>query len=159
MREFDFIVLGSGIAGLSFALKAADRGRVALITKRALADSNTAWAQGGVACVMSDEDSFELHIKDTLDAGAGLCHEDAVRKIITEGPERIAELVKLGVHFDQRDNGHGHHELDLGREGGHSKRRILHFRDTTGQEIESALVAQIASHPSIEVMENHMAVD
>jgi L-aspartate oxidase len=79
MREFDFIVLGSGIAGLSFALKAADNGRVALITKRALADSNTAWAQGGVACVMSDEDSFELHIKDTLDAGAGLCHEDAVR--------------------------------------------------------------------------------
>jgi len=159
MREFDFIVLGSGIAGLSFALKAADRGRVALITKRSLTDSNTAWAQGGVACVMSDEDSFELHIKDTLDAGAGLCHEDAVRKIITEGPERIAELVKLGVQFDQRENGNGHPELDLGREGGHSKRRILHFRDTTGHEIESALVAQIASHPSIEVMENHMAVD
>ena len=159
MREFDFIVLGSGIAGLSFALKAAEKGRVALITKRAVADSNTAWAQGGVACVMSDEDSFELHIRDTLDAGAGLCHEDAVRKIITEGPERIAELMKLGVHFDQRENGNGHHELDLGREGGHSKRRILHFRDTTGREIESALVAQIASHPSIEVMENHMAVD
>jgi L-aspartate oxidase len=159
MREFDFIVLGSGIAGLSFALKAAEKGRVALITKRAVADSNTAWAQGGVACVMSDEDSFELHIRDTLDAGAGLCHEDAVRKIITEGPERIAELMKLGVHFDQRDNGNGHHELDLAREGGHSKRRILHFRDTTGHEIESALVAQIGSHPSIEVMENHMAVD
>jgi len=159
MREFDFIVLGSGIAGLSFALKAAQKGRVALVTKRSLADSNTSWAQGGVACVMSDEDSFELHVRDTLDAGAGLCHEDAVRKIITEGPERIAELMELGVQFDQRKNGNGHHELDLGREGGHSKRRILHFRDTTGREIETALIAQIAAHPRIEVMENHMAVD
>jgi len=96
MREFDFIVLGSGIAGLSFALKAAKVGSVALITKRGRADSNTAWAQGGVACVMSDEDSFELHIRDTLDAGAGLCHEDVVRAVVTEGPARIDELMHLG---------------------------------------------------------------
>ena len=159
MREFDFIVLGSGIAGLSFALKAAQKGSVALVTKRAPSDSNTAWAQGGVACVMSDEDSFDLHIRDTLTAGAGLCREDVVRSIITEGPERIAELTGLGVHFDQRHNGKGTLEPDLGREGGHSKRRILHARDATGREIESRLLEQIAAHPEIELMQNHMAVD
>jgi L-aspartate oxidase len=159
MREFDFIVLGSGIAGLSFALKAAQKGSVALVTKRAPSDSNTSWAQGGVACVMSDEDSFDLHILDTLTAGAGLCREDVVRTIITEGPERIAELTGLGVHFDQRQNGNGSLEPDLGREGGHSKRRILHARDATGREIETRLLDQIAAHPSIEVMPNHMAVD
>jgi len=159
MRPFDFIVLGSGIAGLSFALKAAQKGSVALITKRALADSNTAWAQGGVACVMSGEDSFDLHIRDTLAAGAGLCNEEAVRTIVTEGPQSIAELMRLGVHFDQRENGNGSVELDLGREGGHSKRRILHFQDATGREIERTLLEQIAAHPRIEVMENHMAVD
>ncbi|MFZ4587945.1 MAG: FAD-dependent oxidoreductase, partial [Terrimicrobiaceae bacterium] len=159
MRDFDFIVLGSGIAGLSFALKAADKGRVALVTKRAPADSNTAWAQGGVACVMSDEDSFELHIRDTLEAGAGLCHADVVRTIVTEGPARIAELMELGVHFDHRENGDGRQELDLGREGGHSKRRILHFQDATGREIERTLLEKVSAHPSIETMPNHMAVD
>ena len=159
MRDFDFIVLGSGIAGLSFALKAADKGRVALVTKRAPADSNTAWAQGGVACVMSNEDSFELHIRDTLEAGAGLCHADVVRTIVTEGPARIAELMELGVHFDHRENGDGRQELDLGREGGHSKRRILHFQDATGREIERTLLEKVSAHPSIETMPNHMAVD
>ncbi len=159
MREFDFIVLGSGIAGLSFALKAAEKGTVALITKRRADDSNTAWAQGGVACVMSREDSFDLHVKDTLEAGAGLCHEDVVRSIVTEGPARIAELTNLGVHFDQRENDHGETEPDLGREGGHSKRRILHARDATGREIENRLLEQVAAHPRIEMMENHMAVD
>jgi L-aspartate oxidase len=159
MREFDFIVLGSGIAGLSFALKAAEKGTVALVTKRRADDSNTAWAQGGVACVMSSEDSFDLHVKDTLEAGAGLCHEDVVRQIVTEGPARIAELTNLGVHFDQRENDHGETEPDLGREGGHSKRRILHARDATGREIENRLLEQVAAHPRIEMMENHMAVD
>jgi L-aspartate oxidase len=159
MREFDFVVLGSGIAGLSFALKAAEKGSVALITKRRADDSNTAWAQGGVACVMSNEDSFDLHVKDTLEAGAGLCHEDVVREIVTEGPARIAELTNLGVHFDQREDGHGGTEPDLGREGGHSKRRILHARDATGREIENRLLERIADHPRIEMMENHMAVD
>ena len=103
MKEYDFVVIGSGIAGLSFALKAAEHGSVAVITKRKGADSNTAWAQGGVACVTSDEDSFELHIRDTLEAGAGLCDEQAVRTIVTEGPARIRELIELGLHFDERE--------------------------------------------------------
>lgn len=159
MREFDSIVIGSGIAGLSFALRAAELGSVALVTKRALADSNTAWAQGGVACVVSREDSFDLHVQDTLVAGAGLCNEEIVRLVVTEGPERIKELIEMGVRFDHRETGNGATELDLGREGGHSKRRVLHSHDATGQEIERALVEQVMHHPGIEVMENHMAVD
>jgi len=159
MREFDFVVIGSGIAGLSFALKAAEKGSVALVTKRGRADSNTAWAQGGVACVTSGEDSFDLHIRDTVAAGAGLCNGEAVRAIVTSGPERISELVDLGMHFDRRETMNGENELDLGKEGGHSKRRVLHFQDCTGMEIERTLLDQIAAHSRIEVMENHMAVD
>jgi len=159
MREFDFIILGSGIAGLSFALKAAEKGTVALVTKRGKSDSNTAWAQGGVACVVSDEDSFDLHVKDTLIAGAGLCHEDAVQAVVSEGPERIAELIGMGMHFDRRETLNGEYELDLGKEGGHSKRRVLHFQDSTGMEIERTLLEKVAQHPEIEVMEHHMAVD
>src|ERR1044072_9099867 len=102
MKEYDFAVIGSGIAGLSFALKAARHGSVAVITKRKGADTNTAWAQGGIACVTSDEDSFELHVRDRLEAGAGLCDEAVVRTIVSEAPERIRELAELGVHFDQR---------------------------------------------------------
>ena len=159
MKEFDYIVIGSGIAGLSFALKAATRGTVALVTKRRLADSNTAWAQGGVACVVSHEDSFELHIADTLTAGAGLCNEDAVRAIVTDGPARVRELMDLGMHFDERELGNGARELDLGREGGHSKRRVLHSHDTTGREIENTLVDRLREHPQIAILENHIAVD
>jgi L-aspartate oxidase len=159
MKAFDFVVVGSGIAGLSFALKAASRGSVAIVTKRALVDSNTAWAQGGVACVVSDEDSFELHIRDTLEAGAGLCHEDAVRAVVTEGPERIRELMQLGLHFDEREDENGRRELDLGREGGHSKRRVLHVQDATGREIEDTLAARVREHPNITILEHHMAVD
>lgn len=159
MREFDFVVIGSGIAGLSFALRAAEKGSVALVTKRRLADSNTAWAQGGVACVVSEDDSFDLHIQDTLVAGAGLCNEEAVRTVVTEGPARIAELIELGMRFDGKDGEDGERELNLGMEGGHSKRRILHFQDTTGFQIERTLVERIGDHPNITVLENHMAVD
>ena len=158
MKEYDFVVIGSGIAGLSFALKAAKHGSVAVITKRKGADSNTAWAQGGVACVSSDEDSFELHVRDTLEAGAGLCDEAVVRTIVTEGPERIRELVELGLHFDEREVA-GHREFDLGREGGHSKRRVLHVRDVTGKEIEKTLLHELQRAPNVELFENHMAVD
>ncbi len=158
MREFDFVVVGSGIAGLSFALKAAAHGSVAVITKRKGADSNTAWAQGGIACVTSDEDSFELHVRDTLEAGAGLCDEQVVRTIVTEGPEAIRELQKIGVHFDEREVS-GHRELDLGREGGHSKRRVLHVQDVTGREIENALLDALRKAPHVHLLENFMAVD
>ncbi|HEX8679959.1 MAG TPA: L-aspartate oxidase [Chthoniobacterales bacterium] len=158
MKEYDFVVIGSGIAGLSFALKAAGHGSVAVITKRKGADTNTAWAQGGVACVTSDEDSFDLHLRDTIEAGAGLCDEAAVRTIVTEGPERIRELVELGVRFDEREVS-GQREPDLGREGGHSKRRVLHVQDVTGLEIEKTLLGELARSPRVTLLENHMAVD
>ena len=159
MTRFDFIVIGSGIAGLSFALKAAELGSVAIVTKRARAESNTAWAQGGIASVTSAEDSFELHGKDTLEAGAGLGDEAVVRRIVTDGPARIRELIEFGVAFDERELPDGSHELDLAREGGHSKRRILHARDLTGREIERALLAAIERAPTVTVFENHIAVD
>ena len=159
MTRFDYIVIGSGIAGLSFALKAAENGRVAIVTKRARSDSNTAWAQGGIASVTSTEDSFGLHVSDTLEAGAGLCDEACVRQIVAEGPERILELIRFGVQFDERQLPDGTHELDLAREGGHSKRRILHTRDITGREIERALLSAIEESAQITVFENHMAVD
>lgn len=159
MRRYDFLVIGSGIAGLTFAIKAAQHGSVALVTKRERGQSNTAWAQGGIACVTSTEDSFELHVQDTLSAGAGLCDEAVVRSIVTDGPARIRELIEFGVQFDERETSNGAHELDLTREGGHSKRRILHSRDVTGREIERALLAAVACEKNIEVLENHMAVD
>ncbi len=159
MKRCDFIVIGSGIAGLSFARRAAELGTVAIVTKRASSESNTAYAQGGVACVTSVEDSFDLHVHDTLTAGAGLCDESAVRTIVTEGPERVRELMELGVQFDERELDGGEKELDLGREGGHSKRRVLHSRDVTGREIERALLAAVQAHANIDVLENHMAVN
>jgi L-aspartate oxidase len=159
MKTYDFVILGSGIAGLSFALKAAQHGSVAIITKRERAESNTAYAQGGVACVTSGEDSFDLHVQDTLMSGAGLCDEKVVRTIVTEGPARIQELISIGIQFDEREIEGGERELDLGREGGHSKRRVLHARDTTGKEIELGLLRAVAQHSNIEVLENHMAVD
>ena len=158
MKEYDFVVIGSGIAGLSFALKVAKHGSVAVITKRRGADSNTAWAQGGIACVISDEDSFELHVRDTLEAGAGLCDEQVVRMIVTEAPARIHDLVELGLQFDEREV-FGHREFDLGREGGHSKRRVLHVRDETGKEIENVLLRELGRQSHVDLFENHMAVD
>jgi L-aspartate oxidase len=161
MKHFDYLVLGSGIAGLSFALKAAGTGRVAIITKKDRAESNTNYAQGGIAAVTSKEDSFEMHVRDTLTAGAGLCREDVVRTIVEEGPARIAELIELGMKFSERADAaaHGAHELDLGKEGGHSRRRILHAKDVTGREIERALLAAVSSRPNIEIFENHLAID
>lgn len=161
MKAFDVLVLGSGIAGLTFAMKVAPRGRVAIITKKNRAESNTNYAQGGIAAVTSKEDSFELHVRDTLEAGAGLCREEVVRTIVEEGPARVAELIDLGMNFSERaiPSGTGARELDLGREGGHSKRRILHAKDVTGREIERALLGAIARCERIEIFENHFAVD
>lgn len=157
-RQFDFLVLGSGIAGLSFALKVARVGRVAIVTKKDRAESNTNYAQGGIAAVTSKEDSFELHVRDTLEAGAGLCKEEVVRTIVQEGPARIAELIDLGMRFSEREAEQGK-ELDLGKEGGHSRRRILHAKDVTGREIERALLAAVAGSPNIQIFENHFAID
>lgn len=161
MKHFDYLILGSGIAGLTFALKVAPRGRVAIVTKKDRAESNTNYAQGGIASVTSKEDSFELHVRDTLEAGAGLCKESVVRTIVEEGPARIAELIDLGMKFSERDapGEDGGRELDLGREGGHSKRRILHAKDVTGREIERALLNAISRQPNIEIFENHIAID
>ena len=155
MLQFDYVIIGSGIAGLSFALKAARAGTVAIVTKKAKAESNTAWAQGGIAAVTDGADSFEAHVQDTLNAGAGLCDEKVVRSIVEDGPKRIRELMDLGVHFDQQPDG----TPDLTREGGHSARRILHARDATGREIERALLEAAAREPRITLFENHMAVD
>ncbi len=161
MERYDYLVLGSGIAGLMFALKVAPHGRVAIVTKKDRAESNTNYAQGGIAAVTSREDSFELHVRDTLAAGAGLCKESVVRTVIEEGPARIAELQELGVRFSEREvpGEAGGRELDLGREGGHSKRRILHARDMTGREIERALLQAVAQQPNIVLFENHFAID
>ncbi|MGC4042522.1 MAG: L-aspartate oxidase [Armatimonas sp.] len=154
--EYDFVVLGSGIAGLTFALDVAAVGTVALITKKDRSDSNTNWAQGGIAGVMAPDDNFELHIEDTLIAGAGLCKREAVEVLVIEGPERIRELIDFGTNFTKEE---GTNEPALTREGGHSRRRILYAADLTGREIERALLSQIHKHPSITVFEHHFAID
>lgn len=160
-KHFDFLVLGSGIAGLSYALKVAERGTVAVITKKHKAESNTNYAQGGIAAVTSEEDSVDIHVSDTLKAGAGLCHEETVRKIIEEGPARIKELIELGMQFSERERDKKSEEVeyDLGKEGGHTKRRILHAKDVTGKQLEQALLRAIAEQPNIRVFENHLAID
>lgn len=155
----DFLVIGGGIAGLSFALRAASHGSVIVLTKGDAYESNTAWAQGGIASVLaSDErdagDSEESHVRDTLDAGAGLCKEAAVRTIVHEGAAAIRDLVEHGVAFDRQDA----HFL-LGREGGHSHRRILHSKDTTGLEIARALIETARRTPNLTLLENHFVID
>jgi L-aspartate oxidase len=158
-RIFDYIVLGSGIAGLTFALDVAALGTVAVVTKKDRTESNTNWAQGGIAGVMAPDDTFELHKQDTLIAGAGLCDEAAVDVLVREGPACIRELIDFGVQFDTETEADGDKHLALTREGGHSRRRIAYHKDMTGREIERALVEQIAAHPEISVFENHIGID
>ncbi len=150
----DILVIGSGIAGLSFALKASSYANVIIITKKEKAESNTNYAQGGVASVMSNNDDFELHIQDTLTCGAGLSHRNAVEEIVTEGPKLIKELIKLGVEFSKHNG-----NLDLGKEGGHSRSRIVHSKDLTGKEIEHALLHNISKKRNITLFEHHSAVE
>ncbi len=154
-HRFDFLVLGSGVAGLTFALRVADSGTVGIVTKKQSVESNTNWAQGGIAAVTDPGDSVESHIEDTLDAGAGLCDPEVVRIVVTEGPERLQELIDLGADFSRDPGG----ELHLGREGGHSANRIVHAADATGAEVERSLLAAIRKHPNIEVFEYHYAVE
>ena len=153
----DFLIIGTGISGLSFALKAATLGSVTIVTKKAKVDTATNLAQGGIAAVLSEEDSFDMHINDTLLSGAGLCKEDVVRMVVESGPARVNELLEIGVHFKTMDNDPSH--LDMGREGGHSARRIAHALDLTGREIESALLHKVAENDKIRVLEDHIAVD
>lgn len=156
INTFDVIVVGSGIAGLSFALKVAEAGKkVAIITKKNSAESNTNYAQGGIAAVTSKSDDLETHITDTLDAGDGLCDPLAVREILRDGPISIDELVQYGVAFTQLEDG----RVSLGKEGGHSKRRILHVKDVTGKAIEQALLHAVDNSSLIETLEHHFAVD
>jgi L-aspartate oxidase len=155
-RDFDVLVVGSGIAGLSFALKVAQRGHsVAILTKKTKVDSNTNWAQGGIAAVTSSTDDFDKHVTDTLTAGDGLCDRQVVREIVRDGPPRIQELAELGLKFSRNSSG----AYDLGREGGHSERRILHVKDMTGKAIEDALLRAVSREPRIALFEHLFGID
>lgn len=154
-KKVDFLIIGSGIAGLTFALKVAEHGKVLIITKANADESNTKYAQGGIAGVMAAPDSVEEHIKDTLIAGAGLCNESVVRMVVTEGPERIREIIEWGTRFDKNEAG----TYDLAREGGHSAHRVLHYKDATGNEIERVLLEKINAHPNITVCTHYFALD
>ncbi len=155
IRETDFLVIGTGIAGLSFALKTAKHSRVLIVTKSTIDETNTRYAQGGIAAVTYKPDNFEKHIKDTLIAGDGLCDKKVVEMVVHEAPAKIKELTGLGVHFDKNPQG----KYDLGREGGHSEHRVLHHKDITGYEIQRVLTKKVKEHPNIEVLEHHFAVD
>lgn len=155
-RTVDFLVVGSGIAGLSFALKAAKHGKVLIVTKSNEDESNTKYAQGGVAVVVDKkEDSFEKHINDTLISGDGLCDKEVVEIVVKEGPDRIREIIDYGTNFDKTNEG----IYDLAKEGGHSEFRVLHYKDITGFEIERALLEQIHNEPNIEILTHYFAVD
>ncbi|MEO8793830.1 MAG: L-aspartate oxidase [Daejeonella sp.] len=155
MKDIDFLIIGSGIAGLSLALKAAQHGKVLIVTKANEDESNTKYAQGGVAVVVDKEDSFAKHIEDTLIAGDGLCDPEIVKLVVTEGPERIQEIIKYGTHFDKDKSG----TFDLAKEGGHSEHRVLHYKDITGYEIERALLEQIHSNPNIQILTHYFAIE
>jgi L-aspartate oxidase len=155
MRKADFLVIGSGIAGLSFALKAAKHGKVLIVTKSNEDESNTKYAQGGVAVVVDEHDSFEKHIEDTLIAGDGLCDKDIVEIVVKEGPQRIQEIIDYGINFDK--NGLG--VYDLAKEGGHSEHRVLHYKDVTGYEIENVLLKQIHENENIEILTHYFCLE
>lgn len=155
-QQSDILIIGSGTAGLALALKLADRGNVHLLAKDSAASTNSAMAQGGISAVMSSEDSFDSHIRDTLVAGAGLCKETIVTDYVEQAPDRIKDLINWGVSFDIKASGK---DVDLTREGGHSHRRILHFEDQTGLEIHRTLLARVLEHPNITLHEEHCAID
>ena len=159
MIKCDFLVIGTGITGLTFAHKAAQIGSVVVVTKKEKSDANTNYAQGGIASVFSPKDSFELHIEDTIKAGDGLSHRDMVEIMVREGPELVKELMDIGVEFTIKSSAKGKKVLDLGMEGGHSRRRIVHSKDLTGKTIEIALLTAVKSDRNIRMLENHTAID
>ncbi|MDF1546588.1 MAG: L-aspartate oxidase [Bacteroidales bacterium] len=154
-KTYDFLVIGSGLAGLTNALKVADYGKVALVSKTKLEESNTYYAQGGIAAVTYQPDSYKKHVNDTLVAGDGLCNRKIVEMIISEAPDRINELIKWGAEFDKKADGN----YDLAKEGGHSEKRILHHKDNTGFEIQRALIEQVKKNKSIEILDYYFAID
>ncbi|MBN1130240.1 MAG: L-aspartate oxidase [Chitinispirillaceae bacterium] len=155
----DFLVIGSGIAGLCFAIHASRFGTVSVITKKEESESNTNYAQGGIACVLDPDDGFDKHIKDTLNAGCGLCNETAVSAIVNEGPERIKELIDWGVGFSRSSRAVNPYKLHLGKEGGHSRNRIVHAHDLTGKAVEEKLLQIVKADGRIRLFEHHMAID
>ena len=151
----DYLVIGSGIAGLHFANLASAHGKVIVVTKKAPDDTNTNWAQGGVAAVLGDDDSLERHVEDTLVVGDGLCNRAVVEMTVREGPEQVRRLLEYGVRLAHGDDG----KLDLTREGGHSRRRVVHHEDITGREIQRALLEATRKNPQITLLDDHIAVD
>jgi len=154
-HQYDFLIIGSGLAGLTYALQVAEHGKVAIITKASLGDTNTSYAQGGIAAVSSEVDNFEKHINDTLIAGDGLCNRSVVEMVVKQGPGQIQKLLKWGTDFDRATSG----EFDLAREGGHSEFRIFHHKDNTGFEIQKVLGSVVRNHPNIDIFENFYAID
>lgn len=154
MPKFDFLVVGGGIAGLTYALEVAPHGSVAVLFKKGISESSTAWAQGGIAAVSDPSDDVNLHIEDTLRCGVGLCHRDTVEVVVREGPERVQHLIDLGINFDRQGDGYHLHQ-----EGGHSRRRIFHAADATGSEIQKILLARAKEHPNIQFYTHAHAVD
>ena len=154
-KRTDFLVIGSGIAGLTFALKAVKFGKVTIVTKANLEDTNTRYAQGGIAAVFSEPDNFEKHINDTLVAGGGICNEEVVRMVVHEAPDRIKDLINMGVSFDKKEDG----TYDLAKEGGHTEYRILHHKDRTGESIQKTLMERVRNEAKIEILEHHFAIE
>ncbi len=154
IKKYDILIIGSGIAGLMYALKVSSLGRIAIITKKNRMDTSTNYAQGGIASVMSNSDSFESHIDDTLRVGCGLCNENVVRQVVESGPRYINELISLGVDFSKQRG-----IFELGREGGHTHKRVVHSADHTGRNIENALLTSLAQRENIDLFENHTAID
>jgi L-aspartate oxidase len=154
-QKTDFLIIGSGIAGLSYALKVADEGKVAILTKSDPDETNTKYAQGGIAVVINESDNIEKHFQDTIICGDGICDEPTVRMVVSEARDRIQELIEWGADFDRTPNG----DFDLAKEGGHSEHRILHHKDITGFEIERALLEKIKKHPNITIYDHYYAVD
>lgn len=157
MLRFDTLIIGSGLAGLTLALKLADRQKIAIVTKRSLLDGASAWAQGGIAAVQSPDDSHDEHISDTLTAGAGLCDPETTRFVVERGSDAVSWLIDQGVPFSKEDS--TSQDFHLTREGGHSKRRIIHAADATGQAVQQTLANKVRNHPNVTVLEHHMAVD